>query len=868
MQRAILKMYGSKLLGGGERDVTVKLYADLLEGYVNILLSGGNGLGGQNGANGKIGTDHSLHQQADRNPSECGNGRTKWGCTMLFRGRRGKQGGDGGNGGDAGRSGNGGNAGSLTLHVRTVQGKAVMKSCPGKGGPAAVNGKGGAGGQGGSGGRGVKCKNEQECSGGVKYHKCTDKCVPNGYTSPASGGSRGSNGNDGRVGVAGSDGNVLALKKSSLGRREMEKYPLPLLNLMTRYAEDLIWANKIKSSEAVLNFIIQLTEGIADASHLRKVAKRRLAFLNKKGFDRFGNNELFAPLMKWETMKKGMETIKDRAKSYEDTYNSLETSIQEEISELKKVLPLATLIQVRREKERLVESRRIAISEKGAYVAAIGELEASMNSSLESIDGLVSGVYKKSKFNKGDFFVMLQGITGFLKEVKGGDPLAAINEALGVIGHFTTKCNTGTLQSIKNKIKKWMTFGKAYTALKDSNELDFDQMDVTAVPEMMKANLEMNKEGLAADLVCMLEERSLPHNKAELEAQIERFFIAGSARIDLIAKVIDLDNDIGGFNFDIRNLNDTANDIQKLIDSSDADSPIEDSVKQMFLDDLLTSYKEIETRFAKHLYQFYKSYEFRSLWDLNDRITEFQRRASDAAKGTGKLQGVVELTEAMNEIDKIELKGQKCFTSLPYKIDTHKWSFDNVKDKVMFSEIHQGKTKFDLKISDSCEHCYNARLLKMYVELYGDNTQTGNYPAKVYLKLRHMSGSHFRDGNGNVREFRQKLGFFRTFEFNRFAITNTTKCNEETKKDNRDSFYCMPKTDRRLQSMCCHFLSDFQCDDTLLGAVECQSPFGTYELSIPIDDKLPCTTSSTEITDQNCKDFDVRDVVLLVDSPY
>ncbi len=75
----------------------------------------------------------------------------------------------------------------------------------------------------------------------------------------------------------------------------------------------------------------------------------------------------------------------------------------------------------------------------------------------------------------------------------------------------------------------------------------------------------------------------------------------------------------------------------------------------------------------------------------------------------------------------------------------------------------------------------------------------------------------------------------------------------------------MPKTDGRLQSMCCHFLSDFQCDDTLLGAVECRSPFGTYELSIPIDDKLPCTASSTEITDQNCKDFDVRDDVLLVD---
>lgn len=48
----------------------------------------------------------------------------------------------------------------------------------------------------------------------------------------------------------------------------------------------------------------------------------------------------------------------------------------------------------------------------------------------------------------------------------------------------------------------------------------------------------MNKEGLAEDLVCMLYERSLPRNKARLQELIERFFIAGAARIDLIAKVM------------------------------------------------------------------------------------------------------------------------------------------------------------------------------------------------------------------------------------------------------------------------------------------------------------------------------------------
>ena len=81
-------------------------------------------------------------------------------------------------------------------------------------------------------------------------------------------------------------------------------------------------------------------------------------------------------------------------------------------------------------------------------------------------------------------------------------------------------------------------------------------------PLVSKANLEFNKEGLAADLVCLLEERSLPRNKAKFQEQTERFFIAGSARIDLIAKVIDFDNAIGGYNFDITNLEETSNTLQ------------------------------------------------------------------------------------------------------------------------------------------------------------------------------------------------------------------------------------------------------------------------------------------------------------------
>lgn len=68
-----------------------------------------------------------------------------------------------------------------------------------------------------------------------------------------------------------------------------------------------------------------------------------------------------------------------------------------------------------------------------------------------------------------------------------------------------------------------------------------------------------------------------------------------------------------------------------------------------------------------------------------------------------------------------------------------------------------------------------------------------------------------------------------------------------------DSLFCIAKDDFRFQPMCCHYLNDSPCEDTR----ECTSPFGTYELSMPIDHNAPCQDSSWQITDGNCKDFDV-----------
>ena len=50
--------------------------------------------------------------------------------------------------------------------------------------------------------------------------------------------------------------------------------------------------------------------------------------MEKPGFDMFGNNELFAPRIKWEPLKTIVEGIREVAMSYENSYNSLSEAIE------------------------------------------------------------------------------------------------------------------------------------------------------------------------------------------------------------------------------------------------------------------------------------------------------------------------------------------------------------------------------------------------------------------------------------------------------------------------------------------------------------------------------------------------------------
>ena len=101
----------------------------------------------------------------------------------------------------------------------------------------------------------------------------------------------------------------------------------------------------------------------------------------------------------------------------------------------------------------------------------------------------------------------------------------------------------------------------------------------------------------------------------------------------------------------------------------------------MFMDNLLSSYRELERSFMKEVYELYKAFKFRTLWEGNNPLASFRRVASESAKGTGRLNGVVQLTGVLRKFQKLKDKANKCFTFNKYTTDIHRWSFNSVKDK-------------------------------------------------------------------------------------------------------------------------------------------------------------------------------------------
>ena len=122
---------------------------------------------------------------------------------------------------------------------------------------------------------------------------------------------------------------------------------------------------------------------------------------------------------------------------------------------------------------------------------AIKSQEQRMKGILTMVLNLLPEAYRKTK-NKLDaeqFIAVLQGITGFAAAIKGKDPLGFIDSAVGIMDHEINKPCLKSLGTIRKNLKKWLTFGKEYKPLKDSSDLNFDKVKVSAIPEVMKVRL-------------------------------------------------------------------------------------------------------------------------------------------------------------------------------------------------------------------------------------------------------------------------------------------------------------------------------------------------------------------------------------------
>ena len=100
-----------------------------------------------------------------------------------------------------------------------------------------------------------------------------------------------------------------------------------------------------------------------------------------------------------------------------------------------------------------------------------------------------------------------------------------------------------------------------------------------------------------------------------------------------------------------------------------------EEVRLQFLEHLLSTYQEMEGSFMKEVYELYKAFKFRTLWETGDPLPQFQRVASEGAQG-GRLNGILELTNVLRDIQSLETDAVTCFSQNHYSTAIQRWSFD------------------------------------------------------------------------------------------------------------------------------------------------------------------------------------------------
>lgn len=115
--------------------------------------------------------------------------------------------------------------------------------------------------------------------------------------------------------------------------------------------------------------------------------------------------------------------------------------------------------------------------------------------------------------------------------------------------------------------------------------------------------------------------------------------------------------------------------------------PITKNLQLGFMDNLLSTYRELEYSFMVNVYELFKAFRFRTLWEGNDPLTNFQRIATESARGTGQLNGIIQLTDVLRNMEQTEKKAVQCFTNNVYTTNIKKWSFDKATNADVSSRV-------------------------------------------------------------------------------------------------------------------------------------------------------------------------------------
>lgn len=66
----------------------------------------------------------------------------------------------------------------------------------------------------------------------------------------------------------------------------------------------------------------------------------------------------------------------------------------------------------------------------------------------------------------------------------------------------------------------------------------------------------------------------------------------------------------------------------------------------------------------------------------------------------------------------------------------------------------------------------------MYIELFGPEKQPESVWDEVRLRVRHLSRAYFLAGDSQIKQYQQPITNFRDLKFDRFQVSNGTKCRE------------------------------------------------------------------------------------------